>query len=106
MMGALRVVVCAANRGVDLMGRPFMIAGPRHCDDVMRDPLRSIERFYAWDWRSPRAEMEEGFIDQFGVFMTREEAWVVAEAAGQLRYRIPSDTTWDGKHVLWSENLY
>lgn len=105
-MGALRVVVCAANRGVDLRGRPFLITGPRHCDDVMRDYLKSLERFHAWDFRSSRSAMEEGFIDQFGVFMTREEAWVVAEAAGQLRYRIPSDTKYDGTHILWSENLY
>jgi hypothetical protein len=34
------------------------------------------------DWRSSR----QGFIDQKGVFMTREEAWEVAVAAGQVRY--------------------
>jgi hypothetical protein len=44
---------------------------------------------------------EQGFIDQFGVFMTREEAYVVAKAAGQIKYRCGGD---DG--VLFSENLY
>jgi len=33
--------------------------------------------------------------------MTREEAWQVAEAAGQIKYRVGGD----GKE-LFSENLY
>jgi hypothetical protein len=44
---------------------------------------------------------EQGFIDQFGVFMTREEAYEVAKAAGQIKYRCGGD---EGR--LFSENLY
>ncbi len=44
---------------------------------------------------------EQGFIDQWRVFMTREEAWLVAEAARQIIYR----GNW-GAGVLYSENLY
>jgi hypothetical protein len=44
---------------------------------------------------------EQGFIDQHGVFMTREEAWIVAEAACQIIRRVGGDGA-----RLYSENLY
>jgi hypothetical protein len=44
---------------------------------------------------------EQGFVDQIGTFMTREEAWIVAENAGQILYRVGGDGT-----KLFSENLY
>jgi hypothetical protein len=50
------------------------------------------------------AKDAQGFIDQFGVYMTRQEAWKVAEAAGQILYRCGGDTI-DGGY-LFSENLY
>jgi hypothetical protein len=28
---------------------------------------------------------EQGFVDQYGVYMSRREAWVVAKAAGQIK---------------------
>lgn len=48
-----------------------------------------------------RLGAEQGFIDQFGEFMTRKEAWTVAEAAGQIKY--PKDYC---KGTLYSEDLY
>lgn len=58
--------------------------------------------------RSARKKMhqcveEQGFIDQWGNFMTREEALEVAKAAGQLnRFR-----EFDGPtYMLISEHLY
>lgn len=44
---------------------------------------------------------EQGFIDQFGNFLTRKEAWVIAEQQNQL-YR--KDGTEHG--ILYSENIY
>lgn len=47
-------------------------------------------------------DAEQGFIDQWGTFMTREQAWRVAEVAGQILYRVGGD--YNG--TLYSENLY
>ena len=47
---------------------------------------------------------KQGFIDQYGVFMTRQEAWKVAEAADQINYRCGGDDKYGG--TLYSENLY
>jgi len=43
---------------------------------------------------------EEGFVDMDGNFLTREEAWDVADAAGQIR-RVTGS-----KGTLYSEDLY
>lgn len=88
----MRRVVCAANRNGDLL-----ILGARHFDMTMH---RTIELLGLDDRLSP-SRWEQGFIDQHGVFLTREEAWVVAETAGQIIRRVGGD----GKR-LFSENLY
>jgi hypothetical protein len=43
----------------------------------------------------------QGFIDNRGNFLTREEALVIAREAGQIRRRCGGD-----EHALYSENLY
>jgi hypothetical protein len=45
---------------------------------------------------------EQGFIDQFGVYLTREEAWVVASTENQI---IPLMHNWC-TGTLYSEHLY
>jgi hypothetical protein len=85
-----RVVVCAAVR---LNG--FVYLGPRHFDRSMSELMMLDEG------NPPDGTEEQGFIDQFGVFMTREEAYEVAKAAGQVKYRCGGD---EGR--LFSENLY
>lgn len=47
------------------------------------------------------ADAEQGFIDQYGQWMTREEAWLIAEAAGQIKYAAEHS-----KGTLYSEDLY
>lgn len=47
---------------------------------------------------------EQGFIDQWGIFLNRQEAWKVAKAAGQILYRCGGDDSDGG--TLYSENLY
>jgi len=49
-------------------------------------------------------EAEQGFINQRGEFLNREEAWKVAESAGQISRRVGGDRI-NGGH-LFSENLY
>ena len=49
------------------------------------------------EWLAP----EQGFIDQWGVFMTRDEAWGIAKSAQQIKFmpeRPPGP--------LFSEDLY
>lgn len=98
-----RRIVCAACR-VQIGEQTLVVLGARHMDRRM---TRNLE---AMGWskyvRRRRADIEDGFIDQYGVFHTREDAWVIAETANQIVYRIPSDTNADGSHKLWSENLY
>ena len=49
-----------------------------------------------------KASIEQGFIDNFGNFLTREEAWLVAKAAGQVIKVCGGN----GSGKLFSENLY
>lgn len=97
-----RRVVCAANRV--LLSQPegqtpavYAIAlGARHYDPIMRDAIANAAGTAA-EWRGA----EQGFVDQWGTFMTREEALQVALAAGQRLYRCGGD-----EKRLYSENLY
>lgn len=90
-----RRVVCSANLHKKTS---IIFCGARHFDDIMRAQIRRANL----DMREP-SDMwfEQGFIDQFGVFMTREEALTVALAAGQRIYRCGGD-----EKKLYSENLY
>lgn len=94
-----RRVVCAALKLTD--GR--LVLGARHYDDQMRQTLTDLV-VVSWDIEA------QGFIDQHCVFLTREEAWKVAEEAGQIINFHPLSTC--GKRVggdgekLYSENIY
>lgn len=85
-----RRVVCAAIR--DLCGQ--VVLGPRHFDGVMHMGISRLPS-YTEPW-------EQGFIDQSGVFMSRQEAFRVAQEAGQMVRLCGSEH--NGR--LYSENLY
>ena len=87
-----RVVVCAAIRSKT--GK--LLCGARHFDEAMRSQFM-VDGQRPPEWLSA----EQGFIDQFCVFMDRQEAWKVAEAAGQIKYELGHS-----KGTLYSENLY
>lgn len=87
-----RVVVCAAIRSKT--GK--LVCGARHWDAAMRGQVL-VDGKRPSEWLSA----EQGFIDQFCVFMDRQEAWKVAEAAGQIKYG-PEHS----KGTLYSEDLY
>ena len=91
----LRRVVCAACRSSKT---GTMVLGPRHMDNVMRVHVELTPNHDYHDFD------DQGFIDQWGIYMNRQEAWKVAEAAKQIVYRCGGDTAKGG--TLYSENLY
>lgn len=93
-------IVCAANK------HPVsaeIAVGVRHFCPVMHGNILRFKgandenSLYGKGWR----QSEQGFIDQHGVFYTREEAWVIAEKNGQ----IIGDHDWC-TGSLHSEHLY
>lgn len=90
-------VVCAA-----IKFGPIVIVGVRHFDSLMHSMLRKLSI-------NPMREHVQGFVDNQGSFLTREEAWLVAEAQGQIIRRVGGDETIEGDVKtghLYSENLY
>lgn len=87
-----RRVVCAALR--ESSGE--IICSPRHFDPMMRNQIK-LNLIPLVNWKIA----EQGFVDKFGNFMTREEAMTVAVAAGQIVRSIPGNSG-----QLFSENLY
>ena len=78
-------VVCAANK----LTNGKILLGARHWDFFMHQQANHIEEFYMEVYGEEAtekmfAESEQGFIDQYGNFLTREEAWVIAEKNGQI----------------------
>lgn len=81
-------IVCAAIR----LKSGHIITSARHFDMLMR---KQIDRC-----RLTIRDSEQGFIDQWGNFLNRQEAWVIAERQKQIRKRT-------GQHgTLYSEDLY
>ena len=85
-------IVCAATKFYLLDETELIVASPRHFDQIARGALSRV---------GPHTELEQGFVDQFGTFHTREVAWRIARAAGQIIRRCGGDT-----NCLYSENLY
>ncbi len=83
-----RRVVCAALLNAD----GSLVIGPRHFDETMR---KQIEQS-----RIPVVSCEQGFIDQFGKFMKRDEALKVAQEANQILVKTSLD------NILFSEDIY
>ncbi|MHB0806026.1 hypothetical protein [Stutzerimonas nitrititolerans] len=92
-----RFVVCAACRYGDLI-----VCGARHFDKVMHSQLTQMREDKLFEFEKA-GRAEQGFIDQYGVFMNREEALAVAKAAGQLNVRRSKTSP---ERELFSEDLY
>ena len=91
-----RYVVCAAIRFGDLV-----ICGARHYDGVMCRVIKELGGMELIHKGLDNNKIEQGFIDQYGVFMSREEAAFIVEANNQSMAE-------PGKacgHLI-SENLY
>lgn len=89
-----QVVVCAANRLED----GTILCGARHWDEVMR---KQADKMGLSEEKPIRCE--QGFINQFGEFLTRREAMVVVKESGQ-RFDIARNGGQD--YELYSEGLY
>lgn len=98
MADLTRRIVCAAIRAAD----GAVLLGIRHYSHDMHVQI---------DWRSDgskfahRHDEDQGFVDQHGVFLSREEAYVVAKAANQIIYPDSCGHGLDGMK-LYSEGLY
>lgn len=95
-----QVIVCAAIRRNGLI-----ICGARHFDPIMRAALKAMSTDHK-GW-------EQGFIDNKGTFLTREEAWKIADREGQIRretgfeeFSNPRKAGVGDEGKLFSENLY
>ena len=87
-------IVCAAIRADD----GSVLVGIRHYSGDMHSQLmvrNDAEKF------KNRSGKDQGFVDQFGKYYTREEAFDIAEANGQIFQKIH-----DAKRRLYSEHLY
>lgn len=81
-------IVCAANKYKD----GTVVCGARHFDMLMHNVLAKLEI-------KPGKE-EQGFVDNKGQFLTREEARVIAFQNGQIEHVSIHPTR------LFSEDLY
>lgn len=87
-----QMVVCAAIRHART---EQIVCGARHFDLVMQ---QFIQEGKEGEW----ADADQGFIDQWGNFLDRHEAYIIAERRGQLKGH-------GAPHVrgtLFSEDLY
>lgn len=92
-------IVCAANRFV-CGSETTIVPGPRHFDETM---YALIEALYPHGNMPPGSAWEQGFIDQFGRFYTREEAMKVVKENGQP---FNADRQGGQDEILYSEGLY
>lgn len=93
-----RRVVCAALRAQN--GR--LLLGIRH---YSRDMHEQISHRADGHLFKHIHDPDQGFVDQFGVYMTREEAYGIALESGQLWRPEACGSSIDG-HKLYSEGLY
>lgn len=91
--GVKPFVVCAAIRN-DL---GHIICSPRHYDSICRFQINCSFQPNRWHTGS----VEQGFVDQFGNWLTRAEALEIARANDQIKRRCGGDDI-----ALYSENLY
>ncbi len=88
-------IVCAACSNDEII-----LCGARHWDKIMNKQLDAIKKANP-ELRS--SKFEQGFINQFGEFLTREDAMEVVKENGQ-----PFDIERNGgsDKELYSEGLY
>lgn len=92
------VIVCAAVRST---ASEAIHASPRHFDSIGASSIRNSTNPLDLE---QEVEWEEGFLDQFGTFYSRQAAWVIAVNACQIIHRCGGDEADGG--TLYSENLY
>lgn len=94
------MIVCAAVKWTNpYTGLEMTIGCIRHPDGLAQlNTLRDLGQFI------DKNDVEQGFLDEYGKFYSREAAYIIAKYCGQL-----SATTLTNKHgsqELFSEDLY
>lgn len=95
---AARRIVCAALRAPD----GELLLGIRHYSADMR---RQIDARHDGAKFKQVHDENQGFVDQYGVYVSREEAYRVAQEAGQITRPHACGNGLDGPK-LYSEGLY
>ncbi len=95
-----RRIVSAANRFRLKTGGFIVVPGARHYSPDMAAVIDLLEE--QLDTRHVYGE-DQGFIDQWGEYHTREEALVIATHAGQINTIRQKGAPYD---TLFSEDLY
>ena len=91
----IRRIVCAAinNQGT-------IVLGARHHDELMNNQIQGyLDEGGYWN----KKDEIQGFIDQYGNFINRKDALIVAKAANQILKIGPG---FNATKQLYSENLY
>jgi len=84
-----QVIVCAANK----LASGLIVCGARHHDPIMNAQIKAAGDTHIGE--------TQGFIDQYGRFMNRKDAYRIAEESGQIVRSIGYET-----NKLFSEHLY
>lgn len=109
-------VVSAASKNRD---NGLIAVGARHFDKVMRSQMFALSGCKyadAANWQNvEESELSvtdgwklstQGFIDNYGDFLSRKEAYIVAKFAGQIQDPKDGVICPDNGETLFSENLY
>jgi len=97
--GVVRRVVCAAIRAAD----GALLLGIRH---YSQDMHQQIALRHDGSKFKHRLDEDQGFVDQHGIYMSREEAFSVALAEGQKLNMEACSLGLDNEWKLYSEGLY
>ena len=73
-----RKVVAAATKCFFNWGEEHVVVGVRHFDAFMCNSIQLLQEKHG-----VRVDEEQGFVDQWGVFRSGEEAMQVVKASGQ-----------------------
>lgn len=92
------VIVSAANRYGDIV-----FCAPRHSGPAMFQNIMAFGGMLALHKWAGEGNCEQGFVDQYGTFYTREEAYVLAKRNNQIISNNGLGTT---PGLLFSEDLY
>lgn len=97
---AQRVIVCAANKYTLRTGEELVVPCVRHTNPVLSQQIKVLmdAGLLEKGWCLPD---NQGFIDQYYNWWSREDAYIIAEAANQINHER------NGHHRdLFSEGLY
>lgn len=95
-----RVIVCAANKYTLTTGEELVVPCVRHTNPVLSQQIKVLmdAGLLEKGWCLPD---DQGFIDQYYNWWSREDAYIIAEAANQINHES------NGHHRdLFSEGLY